>query len=449
MTRQYDLFAVTAHGLAGLCAAELGQIGVTGRTETGGVSWRGPAASMYQANLHIRTASRVIARVGEFRARGFAELERHAAKLPWQDFLRPGATVVLRVTCRKSKLYHEGAVAERIARVLSDKAGVTVLGTNADDDDADADATDAVATDPAATDADATDTAATDAAAMKAATHAAATDPAAAVISSSAQLIIVRFMRDVCTISMDSSGTLLHQRGYRQALAKAPLRETIAAALLLASGWRGDSPLIDPLCGSGTIPIEAALLARRIAPGIANADLSPRAFAFENWPGFDRALFDDLVRSARGRVRPANAAIVAADRDAGAISAARSNAERAGVAGDIDFMRAPLEDLTAVAGTGHVVTNPPYGVRVGDRRQLRSLYATLGRVAGTRLPGWTVTLLAADDGLAAATGLPLAEVLATRNGGIPVRLLTTAADAGHAVRRGADSASAHSAADRV
>ena len=435
MTREYDLFAVTAHGLAGLCVAELGQIGISGRAETGGVSWRGPAASMYQANLDLRTASRVIARVGEFRARGFAELERRASKLPWQDFLLPGTTVVLRVTCRKSKLYHEGAVAERIARVLSDKAGVTVLGTNAEDDDAD----------PGDADAAATDTTATDAAATDAADRAAA----AAVSSSGAQLIIVRFMRDVCTISMDSSGALLHQRGYRQALAKAPLRETIAAALLLASGWRGDSPLIDPLCGSGTIPIEAALLSRRIAPGIANADLSPRAFAFESWPGFDRAVLDDLVHAARKRVRPAQADIIAADRDAGAIGAARSNAERAGVAGDIDFVRAPLEELTTVSGTGHVVTNPPYGVRVGDRRQLRSLYATLGRVVGTRLPGWTVTLLAADDGLAAATNLALAEVLATRNGGIPVRLLTTAAAARHAVTGNDARSDSHSAADRV
>ncbi|HSJ33067.1 MAG TPA: hypothetical protein VK933_16620 [Longimicrobiales bacterium] len=440
MTREYDLFAVTAHGLAGLCAAELGQIGVSGTVETGGVSWRGPARTMYQANLEIRTASRVIARVGEFRARGFAELERRASKLPWQDFLVPGAAVVLRVTCRKSKLYHEGAVAERIARVLADKAGVSVLGTNAEDDDTDTVAADAVATDVIATDADSTEAVAADDVAA---------DTDAPAISSSAQLIIVRFMRDVCTISVDSSGALLHQRGYRQALAKAPLRETIAAALLLASGWRGDSPLIDPLCGSGTIPIEAALLARRVAPGIASADLSPRAFAFEHWPGFDRAVFDDLVRSAREKVRPANVTIVAADRDAGAINAARSNAERAGVAGDIDFVRAPLEDLTAVAGTGHVVTNPPYGVRVGDRRQLHALYATLGRVVGMRLPGWTVTMLAADDGLAAATALPLVEVLATRNGGIPVRLLTTAAIAGHAGPGTETSAGAHSGADRV
>ena len=433
MTREYDLFAVTAHGLAGLCAAELLQIGVAGRVETGGVSWRGPAASMYQVNLNVRTASRVIARVGEFRARGFAELERHASKLPWQEFMLPGAAVVLRVTCRKSKLYHEGAVAERIARVLSARAGVTVLGTNADDDEVDDNAAGADAADADAAGADVPG----------------AEGTGTAVTRSSAQLIIVRFMRDVCTISVDSSGALLHQRGYRQALAKAPLRETIAAALLLASGWRGDSPLIDPLCGSGTIPIEAALLARRIAPGIANAELSPRAFAFANWPGFDRAVFDGLVRAARARVRPASVPIVAADRDAGAISAARSNAERAGVAGDIDFIRAPLEDLTPIAGTGHVVTNPPYGVRVGDRRQLRELYATLGRVVGTRLPGWAVTMLAADDGLATATGLPLAEVLATRNGGIPVRLLTTAADPEHSVQRDPGSSSSHSVADRV
>lgn len=445
MTREYDLFAVTAHGLAGLCAAELGQIGVSGTVETGGVSWRGPARTMYQANLQVRTASRVLARVGEFRARGFAELERHASKLPWQDFLLPGAAVVLRVTCRKSKLYHEGAVAERIARVLADKAGVTVLGTNAEDDDTDAVATDVEAADAESTDVNARDAESTDVIGALAADTAAR----APAISSSAQLIIVRFMRDVCTISVDSSGALLHQRGYRQALAKAPLRETIAAAMLLASGWRGDSPLIDPLCGSGTIPIEAALLARRVAPGIASADLSPRAFAFEHWPGFDRAVFDDLVRSARENVRPANAGIVAADRDAGAISAARANAARAGVAGDIDFIRAPLEDLTAVAGTGHVVTNPPYGVRVGDRRQLHALYAALGRVVGMRLPGWTVTMLAADDALAAATGLPLVEVLATRNGGIPVRLLTTAPIAGHAGPGTETRAGSHSAADRV
>lgn len=385
---EYDLFAVTAHGLGEICAGELAAIGEAGAVEIGGVAWRGTARSLYRANLELRTASRVIARVGEFRARGFAELERRAARLPWQDFLAPASQVVLRVTCRKSKLYHEGAVAERVARVLSDVAGVRVqgpaAGASADEEDADH--------------------------------HAGPTT----------QLIIVRFMRDVCTISVDSSGALLHQRGYRQALAKAPLRETIAAAMLLASGWRGDSPLIDPLCGSGTIPIEAALLARHIAPGIASAELQPRAYAFERWPHFAPDLFATVVDEARSRVRAADTTIIAADRDAGAMAAARANAERAGVAANIDFRQAQLAALEAPADTGHVVTNPPYGVRVGDRRDLRSLYAALGSAMRTKLPGWTLTILAADDTLAAASGMPLAERLSTRNGGIAVRLLSTA-----------------------
>lgn len=390
--REYDLFAVTAHGLGEVCAAELAGIGVDGKVETGGVAWRGTDRSMYRANLELRTASRVIARAGEFRARGFAELERRTAKLPWQDFIAPGAPVALRVTCRKSKLYHEGAVAERVARVLTDAAGVTVrgsIGGPSPDDDDEADA-----------------------------------------LPQDAQLIIVRFMRDVCTISIDCSGALLHQRGYRQALAKAPLRETIAAAMLLVSGWRGDSPVIDPLCGSGTIPIEAVLLGRDIAPGLATPDFVPRAFAFQSWPHYDPACFASVVSSARSRVREEAMVVIAADRDAGAITAARANAERAGVADDIDFRRAPLDALEPVAGIGHVVTNPPYGVRIGDRRQLRPLYATLGSVVTSRLPGWTLTMLAADEALAAATGMPLVERLSTRNGGIPVRLLTgTAIDA--------------------
>ena len=388
-TREYDLFAVTAHGLAALCAAELASQGVAGTSETGGVAWRGSARSLYRANLELRTASRVVARVGRFSARGFAELERRVAKLQWRDFVQPGTAVVLRVTCRKSKLYHEGAVGERVTRVLADVAGAVVLEARPDDDDSDE-------------------------------------------TTSQGQLVIVRFLRDDCTISVDSSGALLHQRGYRQAIAKAPLRETIAASLVLAAGWTGDSPLIDPLCGSGTIPIEAALLARRIAPGLANTDLVPRPFAFRQWPGFEQDTWSDVVAGARAAVRDVGPAIMGSDRDEGAIVAARANAERAGVGGDITFRRATLSSIEPPADSGHVITNPPYGVRVGERRELRALYAALGDTIRNRLPGWHVTLLAADDALAGATRLPLVERLSTRNGGIPVRLLTTAGPVAHA-----------------
>lgn len=399
-TALYDLFAITAPGLSELCARELSALGVDGIAEPAGVAWRGDVLSMYRANLHVRTASRIIARVGEFRARGFPELERHAAKLPWRDFLTPGAQVVLRVTCRKSRLYHEGAVAERVARVLADAVGAEVVGS-APDDERDAASDDRI--DDAA--------------------HARVD---AAPESASVQLVIVRFLRDTCTISLDSSGRLLHLRGYRQALAKAPVRETIAAAVLLAADWRGDTPLVDPLCGSGTIPIEAALIARRIAPGLARRDLAARPFAFQRWPGYHAPDWTAIVESARAEVTDARVPIVGADRDAGAIAAARANAERAGVEGDVTFERGTLRQLEPPPGRGSLVTNPPYGVRVGDRQGLRPLYADIGRVAATRLAGWDVTLLVADDALARATGLPLRPLLATRNGGIPVRVVSTA-----------------------
>src|SRR5690606_10093911 len=120
-------------------------------------------------------------------------------------------------------------------------------------------------------------------------------------------------------------------------------RETLAAACLLGAGWRGDAPLLDPMCGSGTLAIEGALLARRVAPGITAADRAPRSFAFEQWPDFDRRPWDDLVERARGAVLPRSPVpVLASDRDAGAIEAARSNAERAGVEGDVELSVRPL-----------------------------------------------------------------------------------------------------------
>src|SRR6185437_15151581 len=149
-----------------------------------------------------------------------------------------------------------------------------------------------------------------------------------------AQLFIVRIDHDTVTISADSSGTLLHKRGYRQATAKAPMRETLAAAMLLSSGWVRGEPLLDPLCGSGTIPIEAAMIARNMAPGIS------REFRFERWPGFDRTAWGALRDEAlSGVADSAPASIVASDRDSGAIEAAMSYAVRAEVAGDVQIVQ--------------------------------------------------------------------------------------------------------------
>jgi putative N6-adenine-specific DNA methylase len=380
-------FAIAAPGLEPIVAAELGRLGVTATVEPGGVSWTGTLDSVARANLWLRTASRVLVRVAEFRARTFWELERHARKLPWERFIPPGTPIHFRVTSRRSRLYHSDAVEQRLADAYATRAGASLAkrpvqedlaGGTPDEDDVYDDGDDG-----------------------------------------GAQLFVIRIVRDVCTVSADSSGALLHRRGYRQAVAKAPLRETIAAAMLLGSDWPATVPLIDPMCGSGTIAIEAALLARRIAPGL------NRRFAFQGWPEWDAAEWARIVAEAREQeLRAAPSLIQGSDRDAGAIQAARANAERAGVGSDLALDRRVLSSMEPPTDRGWVVTNPPYGVRVAEAGAVRDLYAALGNVLRARFGGWSLALLSPGESLERQIGLDLRERFATVNGGIPVRLVT-------------------------
>ena len=372
-------FAVTAPGLAPLAAEELRALGLAVReVEPAGVAFDATQGELQRANLWLRTASRVIVRLAAFRATAFHELERHARQIPWERIVDAERPLRLRVTCRKSRLYHSDAVAERVAGAIEHRVGGVPRFERAADEEGEDEGDDA-------------------------------------------QLFVVRFFHDRCTVSADSSGALLHRRGYRQAIAKAPLRETLASAMLLASGWDPGTPLVDPLCGSGTIAIEGALLARRLAPG------RERRFAFMHWPGFDRDAWDAaLARADAGAQPAAPAPIVASDRDAGAVRAARENAERAGVEADVAVEHRPLAALAPPPGRGALVTNPPYGKRVGEPGPLRDLWTRLGDVAGERCPGWTVAILSPDRRLDALTRLPLDERLATRNGGIPVRVVAGA-----------------------
>ena len=370
---RYDAFAITAPGLEQLTAAELKALGADAVDATdGGVTFAATQRVLYAANLHLRTASRVVARAAEFGAKAFYELERRAGKIPWEAFVSPNLGVSLRVTCRKSKLYHSDAVAERVADAIASRVGAANVVDDAGDD------------------ADVPN-----------------------------QLIIVRVFHDRCTISIDSSGALLHRRGYRQAVAKAPIRETLAAATLIASGWQGDAVLVDPMCGSGTIPIEGAMIARRIAPGLR------RSFAFEHWPDFNGATWRSEVEAAQSAILPAAPkAVRGSDRDAGAIEAATANAARAGVANDIDFTVRPISAMELTVESAWLVTNPPYGVRVGESDGLRNLYAQLGKVARARCAGCRIALVSADARLESQLGLRLRPVLTTTNGGIKVRVVT-------------------------
>jgi putative N6-adenine-specific DNA methylase len=235
---------------------------------------------------------------------------------------------------------------------------------------------------------------------------------------------VVRVFRDVCTVSADTSGAPLYMRGYRQELARAPLRETLAAAMLLAARWPEDERLLDPFCGSGTIPIEAALLARRIPPGLASPVRAPRAYRVESWPEHVPGAWAEHVARARAAELPSSPApLLGSDQDPGAIRAARANAARAGVSGDVEFREQTFEALVPPAESGWLVTNPPYGVRVGGRGESEGLLARLGAAARASLAGWTLCALAPEPSLRRALGPGAMEALRTRNGGIAVSLL--------------------------
>jgi len=369
----YTYFAVAAPGLETFTTQELLGLGFENPSiEPGGITFRGDLADLYRANLHLRTASRILVRLGNFfHATAFPELEERASHLPWERFLVPGQPVCLRVTCHHSKLYHSGAVGRSVSAALARRLGQASPVVKADEE---------------------------------------ADQPA--------QIVVVRLADDRVTVSIDSSGRILHKRGYRQAVAKAPLRETLAAAMVMASGWDRISPLLDPFCGSGAIPIEAAMLALNIPPG------GDRPFAFMNWPGFNPADWDSI----RGAALPPPTTarripiLQASDRDAGAIGMSRANAERAGVLEYIEFSCQAISSITPVAGRGWVVTNPPYGQRVSEGSDLRNLYARFGTVLRDKCPGWRLSVLSSDPILVGQLGMELDTSLAMHNGGIAVRL---------------------------
>jgi putative N6-adenine-specific DNA methylase len=373
---RYEAFAVAAPGLEPIVVSELNQLGIAGTAAVdGGVEFNASSRQLYAANLNLRTASRVLVRLAEFKALTFADLERRSKRVAWETVLAKGEPVTLRVTCRKSRLYHSDAVAERIARDLANRAGADV---SASGDDGEGEAN-----------------------------------------SDASQLIVVRLDRDRCTISADSSGAHLHQRGYRTSVTQAPMRETLAAALLLASGWDRQWPLIDPFCGSGTIPIEAALLATHTAPG------KNRRFRFMSWPGFDSAGWKATLADAVARERDGAAQVLGSDRSAAALRAATENAERARVQSLVNLEKTDALTVTAPVGTGWIVSNPPYGVRLGDRSDSRRLMSQFGDHLREEFGGWHIALLAPAQS-ERLLGFPLETRLKTTNGGLRVHVLTGA-----------------------
>jgi putative N6-adenine-specific DNA methylase len=311
------VFLVGIPGLEDALETEALRAGFSGVTRvSGGVEIAGGLAEAALANMVLRTAVRVLWRVASFRAMHLAQLDKRSRKLPWLDWLRADVPVRVEAVCRASRIYHDKAARQRVAGAL-EAAGIQL----ADD----------------------------------------------AIVA-----VKVRIEDDLCVVSLDTTGDALHRRGHKTFVGKAPLRETMAAGFLWRMGFDGTQSVVDPMCGSGTIPLEAAEIAMGLVPG------RDRSFAFE-------AMVGGLRPSVAGGEPVAGGRFFGFDRDQGAIRGAVGNAERAGVADVCTFACQPLSALEPPEGPpGIVLTNPPYGARIGNRKALFGLYGSLGRVLSER-----------------------------------------------------------------
>jgi putative N6-adenine-specific DNA methylase len=383
-TGRLTWFAVVAPGLEEVARRELAALpeATDVRGVDGGVEWRGPPSSGVRANLWSRTVTRVLVRVGDVDAREFGKLRRGLARLPWAPFVPAGATIAVRATASKCRLYHTGAIAESVVLGLGDVVRDVSAAPKAKPDD---DGEEAVSADAPTT------------------------------------TVYVRGVGDRFTFSVDASGELLHRRGARTEIGAAPLRETLAAGVLALADWSPAEALCDPMCGSGTIPIEGASWALDRAPGLDRAFATARWPLYADRPELERALLED----ARARAAAPRAAIVVAgsDRDPKVVESARRNAARAGIGAHVAFTCADLADARAPAPTGLVVVNPPYGRRLGDPRRIDRAYRDLGRALRARFAGWRAAVLVPARTPPAALGLPVTARFPLTNGGLRVALV--------------------------
>lgn len=340
--REFDLIATSAFGLENVVARELTDLGFENlRTQDGRIDFRGSEKDIARCNLWLRSADRVLIRVGEFPAPDFGALFDQAIELPWHELLPVDAKFPVSGRSVRSRLHAvprvQGAIKKAIVENLKRKHQRFRFEETGKEFP-----------------------------------------------------VEVSILRDIATLTIDTSGDALHKRGYRAASGAAPLRETMAAAMLQLSFWDRNRPLIDPFCGSATIPIEAALIARNIAPG------SSRSFLAEDWNWMDRSVWRDVRTEAKDvRLPKTEETILATDHDRAAIQLAEKNSAEAGVSGDIIFRIQEISDLKSTRTFGCIVCNPPYGERLGEADEVEAVYRELGRVVAA-LPTWGVYVLTSN-----------------------------------------------------
>lgn len=365
-------FATVARGLEAIAAQELEQLGAAA-VHPGfcGVAFAGDLTLLYRVNLWARIPFRVLMQVAEFDCRDAEDLYAGIQKVDWQPYLSPSLTLAVAATGKTPQLNHTHFTALQVKNAIVDQQRDRFRQRSP------------------------VDTQTPDV------------------------QINVHLERDRATVSLDSSGSSLHRRGYRPAVGKAPLKESLAAALIYLSGWQRDQAFCDPLCGSGTLPLEAALIGLHRAPG-----LFRDRFGFETWPNFDAALWETLLADAEAQEQPMLAApIVGCDRDPAVIAQAWSNAQNCHVARHITFHEQELATVVAPADSGIVLCNPPYGERLGRDEDLGAFYKLLGDILKQRFKGWTAFVLSGNKALAQSIGLKSAQRLPIMNGNLSCQLM--------------------------
>lgn len=335
MNQPFNFIATTAFGLEAVVKRELAALGYEARIgDPGRIHFSGDLSAICRTNLWLRTADRVLVNVATFEAADFDALFDTTKALPWASWIPKDGQFPVIGRSLKSQLSSVPACQRAVKKAIVE----SLL-----------------------------------------AAHGVETLPETGAIYK----VEIGLLNDQATLTIDTTGPSLHKRGYRLQAAEAPLKETLAAALIQLSFWNAERPFLDPFCGSGTLPIEAALIGRNIAPGIA------RSFPSEEWPQIESSVWNDARQEAKDvMLPPFDERLVGTDLDQGALYAARQNAERAGVADQIHFQRRDFASLASQRKYGCLVTNPPYGERLGEQWEWRELYESIPRVLRT-LPTWS------------------------------------------------------------
>ncbi|HHV93389.1 MAG TPA: class I SAM-dependent RNA methyltransferase [Firmicutes bacterium] len=363
-----ELIATATFGLESIVAQELRNLGYDDLTvDNGKVIFTANLMAICRTNIWLRTADRVKLKVGEFKAATFDELFDQTRALPWGDWLPADARFPVEGKSVKSTLY---SVPD--CQAIVKKAVVESLKERYHRDWFPEDGP--------------------------------------------LYKIEVALFKDIATLTIDTTGPGLHKRGYRTLIGEAPLKETVAAALVILSHWDHDTPLIDPFCGSGTIPIEAALLGLNIAPGL------NRAFVSEDWPNIPKEQWQQARQEARELVQwDQKLYIIGTDIDPQILKVARRNVEEAGVGQYIHFQAKPVSALSSKRKYGKIICNPPYGERIGERNEVAKLYREMGRVS-QKLDTWSFYILTSHPHFERLFGRPADKRRKLYNGNIQVQL---------------------------